>query len=163
MGPDPDTDTEIHASTPVGVGGWLLVYLHGSIPFLLFHSAGLSGWFLDYALWLLAAIFLLLASPLVLILLKSPRAPRWNVVALWVVALQITLRAAAVPFNLETEGAAPERSPAEWAAAIAILAVIVVGSLAWATIWTVYFRRSLRVRNTFSGSRTAAPRPWFRS
>ncbi|WP_419947896.1 hypothetical protein [Candidatus Palauibacter sp.] len=152
MGPDPDTDTEINGSTPVGVGGWLLVYVHGSIPFLLFHSAGLSGWFLDYAIWLLAAIFLLLASPLVLILLKSPRAPRWNVVALWVVALVITLRAAAVPFNLDTEGAAQERSPEEWVAAIAILAVIVVGSLAWATIWTAYFRRSLRVRNTFSGS-----------
>ncbi|WP_419163994.1 hypothetical protein [Candidatus Palauibacter sp.] len=149
MGPDPNTDTAINGSTPVGPGGWLLVYLCGSIPFLLFHSAGLSGWFLDYALWLLVAIFLLLASPLVLILLKSPRAPRWNIVALWVVALQITLRAAAVPFNLETDGAAQRRNPEEWAAAIAILAVIVVGSLAWATIWTVYFQRSLRVRNTF--------------
>ena len=149
MGPDPNTDTAIDGSTPVGVGGWLLVYLCGSVPFLLFHSAGLSGWFLDYALWLLVAIFLLLASPLALILLKSPRAPRWNVVALWVVALQITLRAAAVPFSPETGGAAQGRTPEEWATAIAILAVIVVGSLAWATIWTAYFRRSLRVRNTF--------------
>lgn len=64
-------------------------------------------------------------------------------------ALLITLRAAAVPFNLENNGAAQGRSPGEWAAAIAILAVIVIGSLAWATIWTAYFRRSLRVRNTF--------------
>lgn len=136
-------------NTPAGVGGWLLVYLCGSIPFLLVHSAGLSGWFLDYAIWLLVAIFLLLASPLALILLKSPRAPRWNVVALWVVALVITLRAVAVPFNLEPEAAAQRRNPEEWAAAIAILAAIVVGSLAWATIWTAYFRRSLRVRNTF--------------
>ena len=149
MGPDPNPDAAISGSTPAGVGGWLLVYVCGSIPFLLFHSAGLSGWFLDYAIWLLVAIFLVLASPLVLILLKSRRAPRWNIVALWVVALVITLRAAAVPFNPETGGAAPRRSPEEWAAAIAILAVIVVGSLAWATIWTVYFRRSLRVRNTF--------------
>ena len=149
MGPDPNTNTAINGSPPVGVGGWLLVYLYGSIPFLLFHSAGLSGWFLDYPLWLLVAIFLLLASPLALILLKSPRAPQWNIVALWVVALLITLRAAAVPFNPETDEAAHGRSPEEWAAAIAILAVIVVGSLAWATIWTVYFRRSLRVRNTF--------------
>ncbi|MYC87271.1 MAG: DUF2569 family protein [Gemmatimonadales bacterium] len=149
MGPAPNTETAIDGTTPVGVGGWLLAYLCGSIPFLLFHSAGLSGWFLDYALWLLAAIFLLLAWPLALILLKSPQAPRWNVVALWVLALVITLRAAAVPFNLETEGAAQGRNPEEWAAAIAILAAIVVGSLAWATIWTAYFRRSLRVRNTF--------------
>jgi len=149
MEPDPNTDTPINGNTPVGVGGWLLVYVCGSIPFLLVHSAGLSGWFLDYALWLFAAIFLLLASPLVLILLRSPRAPRWNVVALWLVALVITLRAVAVPFNLEPEGASQRRNPEEWAAAIAILAIIVVGSLAWATIWTAYFRRSLRVRNTY--------------
>lgn len=149
MGPEPNTDPTINGSTPVGVGGWLLVYVCGSVPFLLFHSAGLSGWFFDYPLWLLGAIFLLLASPLALILLKSPRAPRWNVVTMWVVALLITLRAAAVPFNPETDGAPQGRSPGEWAAAIAILAVIVIGSLAWATIWTAYFRRSLRVRNTF--------------
>ena len=149
MGPDPNTSTEVNQGAPAGVGGWLLVYSYGSIPFLLFHSAGLSGWFLDYPLWLLGAIFLLLASPLALILLKSPRAPRWNVVTLWVVAILITLRAAAVPFNLETDGATQGRSPEEWAAAIAILAVIVIGSLAWATIWTAYFRRSRRVRNTF--------------
>ena len=149
MEPDPNADTAIKGDTPVGVGGWLLVYVCGSVPFLLFHSAGLSGWFLDYPLWLLGAIFLLLASPLALILLKLPRAPRWNVVMLWVVALLITLRAAAVPFALESDGAAQGRSPEEWAAAIAILAVIVMGSLAWATIWTAYFRRSLRVRNTF--------------
>lgn len=149
MGPDPNTNTETDGGTPVGVGGWLLVYLLGSIPYLLFHSAGLSGWFLDYPLWLLGAIFLLLASPLALILLKSPQAPRWNVIALWVVASLITLRAAAVPFNLETDGGTQGRSPEEWAAAIAILAVIVISSLAWATIWTTYFRRSLRVRNTF--------------
>lgn len=152
MGPEPDTDTANDGNTPVGVGGWLLVYVYGSIPFLLFHSAGLSGWFLDYPLWLLGAIFVLLASPLALILLKSPRAPRLNVIAMWVVAILITLRAAAVPFNLETDGTAQRRSPEEWAAAVAILAVIVIGSLAWATIWTAYFRRSLRVRNTFRPS-----------
>ncbi len=149
MRPERNTDSATNGRTPVGVGGWLLVYLYGSIPFLLFHSAGLSGWFLDYSLWLLGAIFLLLASPLALILLKSPRAPRWNIITLWVVAILITLRAAAVPFNPETNGAAQGRSPGEWAAAIAILTVIVIGSLAWATIWTAYFRRSLRVRNTF--------------
>lgn len=159
MGTDRDANAAINGNSPVGVGGWLLVYLCGSIPFLLLHSAGLSGWFLDYPLWLLGAIFLLLASPLALILLKSPRAPRWNVVVLWVVALLITLRAAAVPFNRETDVAAQGRSPEEWVAAVAILAVIVIGSLAWATIWTAYFRRSLRVRNTFSGARAGAATP----
>lgn len=134
--------------TPFGLGGWLLVYLCASIPYLLFHSAGLSGLF-DYPLWLLAATFLLLASPLALILLKSPRAPGWNVVALWVVALSITLRAAAVPFTRPSGDAADGSDPEDRAVAIAILAVIVAVSLAWATIWTAYFRRSVRVRNTF--------------
>ena len=133
--------------TPAGLGGWLLLYLCASIPYLLFHSAGLSGLF-GYPLWLLVAIFLLLASPLVLILLKSPRAPRWNIVALWAVALSITLRAAGVPFTRPSGDAASRRSPEEWAVAIAILAVIVAASLAWATIWTAYFRRSVRVRRT---------------
>ena len=143
------TNPTINRDALAGLGGWLLLYLCASIPYLLFHSAGLSGIF-GYPLWLLAAIFLLLASPLALILLKSPRAPRWNVVALWVVALSITVRAAAVPFTRPSVEAASRRSPEEWAVAIAILAVIVAASLAWATIWTVYFRRSVRVRNTFS-------------
>ncbi len=142
------TNPTINGDAPAGLGGWLLCYLCASIPYLLFHSAGLSGLF-GYPLWLLVAIFLVLASPLALILLKSPRAPRWNVVALWVVALSITLRAAAVPFTRPGAEAADRRSPEEWAAAIAILVVIVAVSLAWATIWTAYFRRSVRVRNTF--------------
>ena len=138
----------INGDAPAGLGGWLVLYLCASTPYLLFHSAGLSGLF-GYPLWLLVAIFLLLASPLALILLKSPRAPVWNVVALWVVAFSITLRAAAVPFTLPSSGAADRRDPEEWAVAIATLAVIVFVSLAWATIWTAYFRRSVRVRNTF--------------
>lgn len=138
----------MNGDTPTGLGGWLLLYLCASIPYLLFHAAGLSGLF-DYPLWLLAAIFLLLVSPLALILLKSPRAPWWNIAVLWVVALSITLRAAAVPFTLRSDEAADRGSPEEWAVAIAILAVIVAASLAWATIWTGYFRRSVRVRNTF--------------
>ena len=137
--------------TPAGLGGWLLFYLCASAPYLLFHSTGLSGLF-GYPLWLLAAIFVLLSSPLALILLKSPRAPGWNVVALWAVAVAITLRAAAVPFTLHSGAAEDRRSPEEWAVAVAILVAIVAASLAWATIWTAYFRRSLRARNTFSPS-----------
>ena len=142
------TNPAINGDTAAGLGGWLLLYLCASVPYLLFHSAGLAGLF-GYPIWLLVAIFLLLASPLAFILLKWPRAPRWNVVALWVVALSITLRAAAVPFTLPGADAADRRDPGEWAVAITILAVILAVSLAWATIWTTYFRRSARVRNTF--------------
>lgn len=142
------TSSRGRAARPAGLGGWLRFYLCASVPYLLFHSAGLSGLF-GYPLWLLVAIFLLLGSPLALILLKSPRAPGWNVVALWVVALSVTLRAAGVTFTRPSGGAADRRDPEEWAVAILILAVIVAASLAWATIWTAYFRRSARVRNTF--------------
>ena len=44
-----------------GIGGWLLVYTIGSIPFMLFHSAGLSGWFFDYPIPLMVVIFVALA------------------------------------------------------------------------------------------------------
>lgn len=145
------TNPSINGDTPAGLGGWLLLYLCASVPYLLFHSAGLSGLF-GYPLWLLAAIFVLLSLPLALILLKSPRAPGWNVVALWVVALSITLRAAAVPFTLPSGAAEDRRSPEEWAVAVAILVAIVAASLAWAAIWTAYFRRSVRVRNIFSST-----------
>ena len=74
-----------------GIRGWLLVYIIGSIPVLLFVSAGLSGWF-NYPLGLVLAIFLLLASPLVLILLKSAGAPQWNIAALWIASLLLTAR-----------------------------------------------------------------------
>ena len=75
-----------------GIRGWLLVYIIGSIPVLLFVSAGLSGWFFEYPIGLALAIFLLLASPLMLILLKSSGAPQWNIAALWIASLLITVR-----------------------------------------------------------------------
>ncbi len=65
-----------------GIKGWLLVYIIGSIPVLMFYSAGLSGVF-GYPLVLTLVIFLLLAIPLLLILLKSPKAPQWNIAMEW--------------------------------------------------------------------------------
>ena len=61
-----------------GVQGWLWVYVIGSIPLMVVYSMGLSGWFFEYPIGLMLAIFLVLAIPLLLLLLKSPRAPRWN-------------------------------------------------------------------------------------
>ena len=55
-----------------GIRGWSLVYIIGSIPVLLFHAAGLSGWFFDYPIALFLVIFLLLAIPLLLLLVNSP-------------------------------------------------------------------------------------------
>ena len=72
-----------------GIRGWLLVYVLCSIPVLLFFSAGLAGWFLDYPIGLWLTIFLVLASPLLLIVLRSSEAPRWNIAALWIASILI--------------------------------------------------------------------------
>ena len=61
------------------IGGWLLVYLVGSVPVALFYAAGLAGRFFDYHLGPLAGIFLVLAAPLVLVFLKLASAPTWNI------------------------------------------------------------------------------------
>ncbi len=133
-----------------GVGGWLLVYLFGSIPPLMVYSMGLSGWFFDYPFVLMVAIFLLLAVPLLLILLKSPKAPPWNVAALWIIAVLMTLRSVSVfLFPMASEGQ-PPMSSEELPGVIAILSGIVAFSLGWATLWTKYFKESVRVKNTFS-------------
>ena len=131
-----------------GIRGWLLVYIIGSIPVLLFVSAGLSGWF-EYPLGLVLAIFLLLASPLVLVLLKSAGAPQWNIAALWIAALSITVRIIySVLFQRTREGLPPLTSE-ELFEAMPILLGIVIVLLGWATVWTKYFQTSVRVSNTF--------------
>ena len=79
-----------------GVKGWLLVYLIGSIPLLMVYSIAFSGSFFEYPVVLMAAIFLVLALPLGLILLKSPKAPQWNIAELWLLAVLMTLRSISV-------------------------------------------------------------------
>jgi len=133
-----------------GVKGWLLVYLIASIPPMMVYSMGLSGWFLEYPFLLMVAIFLLLAIPLLLILLKSPRAPRWNIALVWIVVVLMTLRSVSVfLFPMASEGE-PPMSNEELTGIIAVLSGIVAFSLGWAIVWTKYFRESVRVRNTFS-------------
>ena len=55
-----------------GIGGWIVVYIIGSIPLLTVYSMGLSGWFFEYPIGLMLAIFILLAVPLLLVLRSSP-------------------------------------------------------------------------------------------
>lgn len=133
-----------------GVGGWLLVYAIVSIPLLLFYSAGLSGWFFEYPVPLMAAIFLVFAIPLLLIPLKSPTAPQWNIALLWVSSTLIILRMAhGVLFQRILEGR-PRLNSEELIDALPILLGIAVLSLGWAIVWTKYFQTSVRVGNTFS-------------
>ena len=129
-----------------GIKGWLLVYIIGSIPVLMFYSAGLSGVF-GYPLVLALVIFLLLAIPLLLILLKSPKAPQWNVAMLWIAAILLTLRI--VSGLLFQEEGQPPLSRERLLGAMPTLLGIVTFSLGWTIIWTKYFKKSVLVRNTF--------------
>ena len=122
------------------LGGWLLLYLIGSLPVSFFHAAGVAGRFFDYDPVVLGGIFLALAAPLALIVTRSPSAPAWNIAALWVGALSTALIVGVGVF-------AASRSRTEEVALGA--AVIVAGSISWAAVWTVYFRRSEQVARAF--------------
>ena len=132
-----------------GIQGWLLVYLIASIPVLLFFSAGLSGWFFEYPIGLWVAIFLLLASPLVLILLKYSEAPQWNIAGLWIASILITVRIIYGLLFQRVQEDLPPLTREELLGALPMLLGIVIFALGWATVWTKYFQESVRVRNTF--------------
>ncbi len=128
-----------------GIKGWLLVYLIGSIPLLIMYSMGLSGWFFEYPFILMVIIFFVLAIPLWLIMLQSPKAPRWNISMWWIIVVLMTLRSISV--FLEPGG--KEMNIIEMLSVALTLLIIVSISLVWAIIWTKYFKKSIRVRNTF--------------
>jgi hypothetical protein len=125
-----------------GIKGWLLVYLIGSMPLFAFYAAGLSGWFFDYPMGLFVGIFLILAAPLVLLVLKVPSAPAWNIVGLWVGAGLISVRV--LHGVLLADEAKLTRS------AVTTLSAIVSIAIAWAAVWTMYFLTSDRVARTFA-------------
>lgn len=129
-----------------GIRGWLLVYLVGSILLLMLYSMGLAGWFFDYPVVLMIAIFLILALPLLLILLKRPIAPLWNIAELWIIVILMALRSISV-FLMPVSG--EEMSSEEIPLVVLTLLGIVSVSVGWALTWTKYFRISVRVRNTF--------------
>ena len=128
-----------------GIKGWLLVYLIGSIPLLIMYSMGLSGWFFEYPFILMVIIFFVLAIPLWLIMLKSLKAPQWNISMWWTIVVLMTLRSISV--FLEPGG--KEMNIKEMLSVALTLLVIVSISLVWAIIWTKYFKKSRRVKNTF--------------
>lgn len=133
-----------------GTGGWLWIYLIGSVPLTAIYSIGLSGWFFDYPVPLMVVIFLLLATPLTLIPLKFRRAPRWNIAVLWIIVVLMILRSLNVfvlPYG--SEGQAPSGGE-ELLTMVLTLSAIISVPLGWAIVWTRYFMQSVRVKNTFS-------------
>ena len=128
-----------------GMEGWSVVYIVASIPVLMFYAAGLSGWFFDYPLVLFVTIFLLLAIPLLLILVKSPKAPQWNITMLWTASTLITLRIIyGVLFQRIQEGRPPmtDEDLDRLVGAMPTLLGIVAFSLGWAIVWSKYFKKS---------------------
>jgi len=123
-----------------GIGGWLLVYLIGSVPVTLFNAAGIAGWSANYHRGVMLGIFVVLATPLMLLLLKLPSAPSWNIASLWLGAGSI--------FLIVLVGAL-QADEARLREAWLTLALIGTFSIAWAAVWTMYFLRSDRVAGTF--------------
>ncbi len=127
-----------------GIKGWLLIYLICSVPVLAFYAAGLSGWFFDYPMGLFVGIFLVLAVPLVLLVLKVPFAPAWNIAGLWVGAGLISIRI------LHPVVLADEAALARILEEVTTLASIVSFAIACAVVWTMYFLNSQRVAKIFA-------------
>jgi|TARA_Y100000310_G_C20515544_1_gene730996 hypothetical protein len=123
------------------INGWLLVYLIGSVPLLVFYSAGLSGWFFDYPIGLMIGILLVLVVPLVLLVLKVASAPTWNIALLWVGAGLISLR---ILYGVVLMERALQRSE------FLTMAAIVSVALTWAIVWTWYFLVSQHVARIFA-------------
>lgn len=121
----PDTINNMTAKKKK-IKGWSLIYIITSIPILMFYSAGLSGWILEYPLWLFFTIFFIFSIPLVLIIFKSPKAPKWNIRLVWSVFILITLR---IIYGILFQNVAP------------LLLAITAFSFLWATIWTKYFKK----------------------
>ncbi len=113
-----------------------LLHLFDPSPDVLFDRS--FGVLFDYPFFLMLSIFLLLAIPLLLIPLKFPKAPQWNIAELWIIVVLMVLRALGV-FLLPL-------SSEELPVVILALLGIVSLSLGRAIIWTKYFKKPVRGR-----------------
>ena len=127
------------------IRGWILVYLIGSIPILMIYSMALSGWFFEYPFILMVSIFLVLSLPLLLIIIKYPKALWWNKFMWRSVVILMTLRS----ISIFLEPNANKMTLDEIINLSLSLLSIVSISVIWLIVWTKYFNNSIRVKNTF--------------
>ena len=127
------------------IRGWILVYLIGSIPILMIYSMALSGWFFEYPFILMVSIFLVLSLPLLLIIIKYPKAPWWNKFMWRSVVILMTLRS----ISIFLEPNANKMTLDEIINLSLTLLSIVSISVIWLIVWTKYFNNSIRAKNTF--------------
>ena len=127
------------------IRGWIVVYLIGSIPILMIYSMALSGWSFEYPFILMVSIFLVLSLPLLLILIKYPKAPWWNILMWRSVVILMTLRS----ISIFLEPNANKMALDEIINLSLTLLSIVSISVIWLIVWTKYFNNSIRVKNMF--------------
>ena len=76
-------------------------------------------------------------------------APQWNIVAVWIGSILLTARVMYGVLFQRIQKCRPSLSSEDLLGAMPKLLGIVIVSLGWATVWTKYFKESVRVRNTF--------------
>ena len=109
------------------------------------YSMALSGWFFEYPFILMVSIFLVLSLPLLLIIIKYPKAPWWNKFMWRSVVILMTLRS----ISIFLEPNANKMTLDEIINLSLTLLSIVSISVIWLIVWTKYFNNSIRVKNTF--------------
>ena len=127
------------------IRGWILVYLIGSIPILMIYSMALSGWFFEYPFILMVSIFLVLSLPLLLVLIKYPKAPWWNILMWRSVVILMTLRSISIFLGPNANKMALDEIINLSLTLLSIVSISVI----WLIVWTKYFNNSIRVKNMF--------------
>ncbi len=114
-------------------------YLLGSIVLALVFSAGLSGWFLDYPMWLFTSLLVVFLIPPVLMLLDLPVANRANIAMMWAGSLLLALRI--------ISGVMMGDVPIEGREALILITFLTV-PVVWAVVWTRRLRASASFRSS---------------
>ena len=127
------------------IRGWILVYLIGSIPILMIYSMALSGWFFEYPFILMVSIFLVLSLPLLLIIIKYPKAPWWNKFMWRSVVILMTLRSISIFLGPNANKMALDEIINLSLTLLSIVSISVI----WLIVWTKNFNNSIRVKNMF--------------
>ena len=120
---------------------WELFYLCFSVPIFFFYAVGISGWILDYPVWLIIPIFVIFLIPLLLLAKGSVVAIPWNIRVLYGASLLLLIRILYGVFLQRHFEGLPPLNKEERLAAMPILVGISVFVVIWAYIWIRYFSR----------------------
>ena len=120
---------------------WELFYLCFSVPIFFFYAVGLSGWILDYPVWLIIPVFLIFVIPLLLLVRGSLVAIKWNIRVLYGASILLLIRILYGVFLHRHFEGLPPLNKEERLAAMPILIGISVFIVIWGFIWIRYFKK----------------------